>query len=120
MYRIKKILAIAFVALLCYVDIGLLYNVNHGLHAHIVDNNQILIHLHYANNKPGNFSNHQVDYNSGTVALFTTFLTFLDDGQSIFIQEYIHIIHSQKESIDVDIPPRKQINSCFLRAPPCC
>ncbi len=120
MYRIHKILAVAFVALLSYVNIGLLYNVNHGLHAHIVDNNQILIHLHYSNSKPNNATHNNVDYNSGTVALFTTFLTFLDDGQSVFIQEYFHIVHPSKISIDFVIPPTKQINSCFLRAPPSC
>ncbi len=120
MYRIYKILAIAFVALISYVDIGLLYNVNHGLHAHIVDNNQILIHLHYSYSKPDNATHHNVDYSSGTVALCTTFLTFLDDGQSVLILEHFRIIHAQKVSIDFVIPPTKQINSCFLRAPPSC
>ncbi len=120
MYRIKQILAITFVTLLTYVDIGLLYNVNHGLHAHIIANNQILIHFHYANSHQNSTTHHSNDCNPGSISLYTTFLTFINNGQSIFIKECFHTIQSKIINIDFAIPTTKQFNNCFLRAPPIC
>ncbi len=116
MLKIKKILAIVFVALLSYVDIGLLYNFNHGLHAHIVANNEILIHYHTTNGNSD--THHSNDCNPNAIGFTATFLTFLDNAQEIFIVEYFNTIHSATVCTDFVIPATKKINSCFLRAPP--
>ncbi len=89
---------------------------SHGIHAHIIPNNQILIHYH--NTHKSKDKHHCNDCNPKSAATYSTLLTFI---RSNFFFAFKNILHPliniwNIEIQDVFHPHR--VNTHLLRAPP--
>ncbi len=116
MHRLIKILSITFIVLLSYTNIGLLYNINHGLHAHIIANNQILIHYHNCHKNKD--KHHCNDCNPNSAATNSTTLTFIRSFCIISFKELSHPINAIRKRLFFIIVYSFHLNTHLLRAPP--
>lgn len=115
MKRIHQILSTGFLALVLFLNIGLSLGLNNGLHAHILSNNQILIHFHHT----GGDQPHKNSDTSGCSGfIFSTTLTYLNNAQGITINSHCLFLHKK-----VIIPSyngyfKQLLYTSPLRAPP--
>ena len=115
MKRIYQILSVGFLALVLFLNIGLTLTLDNGLHAHILGNNQILIHLHHTSG--GDHSHSSPDCGSSNY-VFSSTLTYLNNAQGFTIQSSC-VLYRKEEVLYRNYTHQKQhLHTYPHRGPP--
>ncbi len=116
MKRIHQILAIGFAAVMLFLNIGLTLNLGNGLHAHILGDNQLLIHIH--NSQGGEHSHSNSDCGSSSNLSFSATLTYLNNSEGITLKSQYKVINCQNIVLTQSSWQAKSYNYSLWRGPP--
>lgn len=118
MIRIRKILSLSLTALLLFLNIGLAIGFGSKLHAHMLGNNEILIHFHNLGANAEHAQGHSPDASPSSFGDFSTTITFLDSSISIVLKE-ISLNSSFKYNSNIfELHIGNLYHTSPLRAPP--
>ena len=116
MKRISNILSVLFLALVLFLNVGLTLTLRHGLHAHFLENNQILIHFHHS--QGGEHSHNSPDGSCSSNFVFSTTITYLNNSEGITINALSCSISAQQLFTLQDCYIKKYYYHSFWRGPP--
>ncbi|WP_068472565.1 hypothetical protein [Saccharicrinis aurantiacus] len=118
MKRTRKILSLLLTALLLFLNVGLAVGFGSKLHAHILGNNEILIHFHNLGANGEHGQGHSSDASRCSFGDFSTTLTFLDSSISLNLKE-LTLSCSYKYTTNIlELHIGNLYHTSPLRAPP--
>ncbi|SMO41064.1 hypothetical protein SAMN06265379_101600 [Saccharicrinis carchari] len=97
MKKTNQILSSGFLLLVLFLNIGLTLSLNNGLHAHILSDNQILVHFHHS--QSGKHTHNSMDGEAASNFVFSTTFTYLNNALSISIESKFSFVFNKTNFI---------------------
>lgn len=115
MKRNDKILSIGFLVIVLFLNIGLTIGLGYNVHAHILGDNQILVHYHHS--EGGHHAQGHGGANTCNIQ-FASYISYIDNAQAVGVKSSCILLYNEKSVLVNYFSYRSHYHTSPLRAPP--